>query len=100
MLDTYQSAFGLFDRVQDQATLERAVARFRERRILLPSFTQLAEPHLIDPGLVAGISPDSSHPANLFRVHWHNDSARMVATTCPGTSRCQPPSPGWKLESW
>ncbi|CAN5248662.1 pyridoxal-phosphate dependent enzyme [soil metagenome] len=84
MLDTYQSAYGLFDRVQDQATLERAVARFRERRILLPTFAQLAEPHLIDPGLVAGISPDASHPANLFRVHWHNDSARGGGDDVPG----------------
>lgn len=84
MLDTYQSVFGLFDRVQDQETLERAVVRFRERRILLPTFTQLAEPHLIDPGVFAGISPDASHPTNLFRVHWHNNSARDGRDDVPG----------------
>ena len=36
--------FGLELEVRDRAVYDRAVARFREARISLPSFAQLADP--------------------------------------------------------
>ena len=78
------ASLGLYDDVVDGETLARSVERFRERRILLPTFGQLADPGLIDPGLVADVSPDASDPANLFRVHWHNDSTKKDRVEVPG----------------
>ena len=71
--------FGIERNVVDGDILERTVARFRERRIVLPTFAQLAEPASI-PGAIrgrarAGRGPTTPHPLNLFRVHWHNDVA-------------------------
>jgi cysteine synthase len=66
---------GLADEVVDPATRDRAVERFREQRIVLPTFAQLAEPTSVDPGLAAGVDKDAADPRNLFRVHWYNDLA-------------------------
>jgi cysteine synthase len=76
--------FGLFGEVHDADALARAVARFRERQILLPTFAQLADPAQINPALVAGIEPDSADAANLFRVHWYNDESRRGLVEVPG----------------
>jgi cysteine synthase len=77
---------GLATEIEDQATYERAVQRFRDARIVLPTFAQLAEPTRIDPGVraaLAGVDPDAAHPLNLFRVHWYNDAARTGAVSVP-----------------
>ncbi len=78
--------FGLFDRVIDPSALARTVERFREREIVLPTFAELADPTRI-PGPIrktlGSIDPDSRHPANLFRVHWFNDSSRSGTTDVP-----------------
>jgi len=77
------SDLGLYDRVVDEAALDRAVERFRQRGIRLPRFAELADPGGIDHSIVAGVSPDEAHPANLFRVHWYNDSARTGRAEVP-----------------
>ena len=69
--------------IVDRAAYDRAVARFREARIRLPSFTDLADPVGIAPPVraaLATVDPDAAHPLNLFRVHWHNDAARSGTT--------------------
>jgi cysteine synthase len=72
---------GLADEVVDATTRERAVARFREQRIVLPTFAELADPTTIDPNVTDGVDPDAADPRNLFRVHWYNDLAgRRTAT--------------------
>ena len=56
----------------DQQVLERTIGRFRERRILLPTFAQLAAPHSIPRAAaerLAGVDPQSLDPANLFRLN-------------------------------
>ena len=72
--------------IVDVQVLERAVARFREARVALPTFAQLADPDRI-PGAVAArladIGPDSADPLNLFRVHWFNDAARTGRVAVP-----------------
>jgi len=61
--------------VTDAASYERAVARFAENRILLPTFAQLADPRTIPTeaaAALAGLDRDEPDPRNLFRVHWFN----------------------------
>jgi cysteine synthase len=64
---------GLADRVVDAEALANSVARFREQRIVLPTFAQLADPSTIDPSVTAGVDQDAADARNLFRVHWFND---------------------------
>jgi cysteine synthase len=77
------SDLGLYNRVVDEEALDRAVERFRQRGIRLPRFAELAEPASIDYSIAAGVSPDQGHPANLFRVHWYNDSTRAGRAEVP-----------------
>jgi cysteine synthase A len=77
---------GLEDDVIDPAVLERTVARFRERGVVLPTFQELAHPETIPPAVraaLAGVGPDEAHPLNLFRVHWHNDTSRAGYAEVP-----------------
>ena len=79
--------FGLFDQVTDPSALARTIERFRERRIVLPTFAQLADPATIPDAVKAlldAIDPDARDPANLFRVHWFNDASRSGTTDVPG----------------
>lgn len=78
---------GLQDRVVDEEVLGRTVARFRERRIMLPTFAQLADPTSIPEEIhkaLAGVDPDEADPLNLFRVHWYNDADRTGTDAVPG----------------
>ncbi len=72
--------------IRDRAVYGRAVERFRQAGIALPTFAELARPETI-PDRVAsalpGVDPDASHPLNLFRVHWHNDAGRRARTILP-----------------
>ena len=64
---------GLADQVVDAATRERAVERFRQQGIVLPTFAELADPTRLDQGLTSGVDKDAADARNLFRVHWYND---------------------------
>jgi cysteine synthase len=79
-------ARGLEDPIVDQGILDGAVRRFRDARIVLPSFAELAEPwkipHRIQRAL-AQVRPDEAHPLNLFRVHWHNGPDRTGQVPVP-----------------
>jgi cysteine synthase len=77
---------GLEREVVDAAVYERTVARFKERRIALPSFAQLCDPGLVPASVrssLAGVGPDEPHPLNLFRVHWYNDHDRTGVVEVP-----------------
>jgi cysteine synthase len=72
---------GLEKDLVDRAVYERTVRRFREAKIVLPTFAQLADPSLIPSEItaaLAGIDPDVPHPLNLFRVNWFNQSSGGV----------------------
>jgi cysteine synthase len=78
LLDAHAAAlenqFGLADRVVDAASLERSVARFRERGIRLPTFAELADPSSFDHAAMVGdADPQGPDARNLWRVHWYND---------------------------
>jgi len=73
--DALINQFGLADSVVDSEAVANSVARFREQRITLPTFAQLADPSTIDPALTAGVGKDEPDARNLWRVHWYNDLA-------------------------
>jgi cysteine synthase len=64
------------DKIADPKILQKAVDRYREKGIILPTFAQMQ-----DPGLVPGKIKDKLkniglwdlHPLNLFRITWKNE---------------------------
>jgi cysteine synthase len=67
---------GLERSVVDKGVYANSVGRFRQAGILLPTFSQLADPARIPERILAGLAsvdPQGPHSLNLFRVHWHND---------------------------
>ncbi|HSW30204.1 MAG TPA: pyridoxal-phosphate dependent enzyme [Longimicrobiales bacterium] len=72
--------------IQDRTVYDRAIERFRQARIALPTFGELARPEAIPADVASaltGIGPDEPHALNLFRVHWYNDGTRRVRTAVP-----------------
>jgi cysteine synthase len=70
---------GLETDIVDRRTYDHSVSRFREAGIVLPTFSQLADPAKIPDSIserLQGVDPDEPHPLNLFRVHWNNSADR------------------------
>jgi cysteine synthase len=66
----------IIDRVVDQTVLEKTVARFREKNIILPTFAEQCDPGLIPAGIkdeLRSIGLWDLHPLNLFRITWKNE---------------------------
>ena len=64
------------DRVTDPAARAHAVARYRERGIVLPTFAQMRDPALVPDRVkkrLASIGLWDLDPLNLFRITWHNE---------------------------
>jgi cysteine synthase len=77
---------GLESHIVDAQVYENSRQRFAERKILLPTFAQLAEPERIPAAVrekLAGLDPDEAHPLNLFRVHWYMDESRRRFARLP-----------------
>ncbi|MCJ7709667.1 MAG: pyridoxal-5'-phosphate-dependent protein subunit beta, partial [Chloroflexi bacterium] len=77
---------GLEREVVDAAVYGRAVHRFRDAKIVMPTFAQLADPLTIPDDIedrLAGVDPDAPDPLNLFRVHWFNDRDRRGRVPVP-----------------
>jgi cysteine synthase len=78
---------GLEDHVVDRAVYDRTVRRFREARILMPTFAELADPKTVPEPVrhaLGAVKADEAHPLNLFRVHWYNGADRAGQETVPG----------------
>lgn len=78
--------FGLEREMVDRQAYERTVERFRQQRIALPTFAELADPWTIPWRVrtaLAAVDPDQPHPLNLFRVHWHNGADRRAQVEIP-----------------
>lgn len=77
---------GLTTKIVDEATLRDTVARFKERKITLPTFDMLANPAKI-PGdirkALETVDPDAPDPLNLYRVHWYNSEDRRHFVEVP-----------------
>ena len=64
------------DCVVDQAVLEKAVAHFRSRNIILPTFAEQRDPQRIPAKIkdkLRAIGLWDLHPLNLFRITWKNE---------------------------
>jgi len=61
------------------AVLDRAVARCRERGVVIPTFAQMRDPGLIPESIhqrLSGVGLWDVDPANLFRITWKNEPTR------------------------
>jgi cysteine synthase len=77
---------GLERDLVDPAVVERTVARFRDARVALPTFAQLADPTTIPAAVrarVAEADPDAPDARNLFRAHWFNGPDRRTTVDLP-----------------
>ena len=87
LLEVVPTGYGLEVEVVDAAIRDRAVKRFRQAGIALPTFAQMADPTLAPPHLVeqlSGVDPDAADPRNLWRVHWFNAVDRRGRVDVPG----------------
>jgi len=65
----------------------RAIARAREVGVVMPTFSQLADPSTIPAAYtkkLANIAADEPHAENLWRVHWYNAADRKSRVDVPG----------------
>jgi len=77
---------GLERTLVDHRTYEEAVTRFRDAKIVLPTFAELADPWRVPPHTkeaLVGVDPDALDPLNLFRVHWYNGTDRRGLVAVP-----------------
>ena len=77
---------GLEPGVVDGSIYDRAVRRFRDAGIVMPTFAQLADPGSIPDEIetrLVAVDPDAPDPLNLFRVHWHNGRDRRTRVALP-----------------
>jgi cysteine synthase A len=66
----------MIDLTVHEAGLAKAVARAKERRIVIPTFAQMADPSRIPAAIktrLAGVGLWDVDPVNLFRINWHNE---------------------------
>lgn len=66
----------IIDKVTNAEVLDRAVKRYREKGIILPTFKQMENPSLIPEKIVKqlkSIGLQENHPLNLFRISWKNE---------------------------
>jgi cysteine synthase A len=66
----------MIDLTINEAGLERAVQRARERRIIIPTFKQMQNPALIPDSIKKSLTEVGLwdlNPLNLFRISWHNE---------------------------
>jgi cysteine synthase len=62
--------------IVNDKVLSRTIERFRERRILLPTFAQMCDPSLVPEKIrqrLKGVGLWDIDPANLFRITWKNE---------------------------
>lgn len=66
----------LITRIENHQSRERAIQRFREKGILLPTFAQMRNPELIPQEIknkLKNIGLWDLDPLNLFRITWKNE---------------------------
>jgi cysteine synthase len=65
-------------RIVDQAVRDRNIERLRERGVVLPRFSELANPESMPRAIrddLKSVDRDAADPLNLFRVHWFNKAS-------------------------
>ena len=77
---------GLETKIMNQELVHATIARLKQAKVVLPTFSQLQDPSSIPRSIIEmlkGVSPEQAHPLNLFRVHWHNDLKTGGLTDVP-----------------
>src|SRR3954451_15319331 len=73
--------------IVDAGRRRAAIARLREMKVTLPTWSELAHPADIaeqaSPDL-SRVDPDAPDAANLWRGHWFNDASRKRRVAVPG----------------
>ena len=62
--------------IENEDFLKKTVERCKEKRILLPTFSQLKHPNKIPPNIqdeLKNVDIQALHPLNLFRINWRNN---------------------------
>jgi cysteine synthase len=81
------NSLGIDTALADAAIRDRAARWLARARITLPRFADLAHPRHTGAGnrftALSSADPDRPDPANLFRVHWHNDRTRRGVAALP-----------------
>src|SRR5579872_6599069 len=73
--------------IVDSKQRARAIARVRELGVVLPTFSQLADPATIPAAVLsrlADVAPDEPRVENLWRVNWYNAADRSSHAEVPG----------------
>ena len=68
------------DKVVNQEVLQKAIDRYREKGIILPTFAQMQNPELVPDKIktkLKSIGLWDLHPLNLFRLTWKNEPKAM-----------------------
>jgi cysteine synthase A len=77
---------GLCADIIDARNYQNAVRSFRQSRIVLPTFAELANPKLGPPVPLTDlptVDPDTPDPRNLWRVNWYNAADRKGRADLP-----------------
>jgi cysteine synthase len=67
----------MIDLTLNKETLQRTIARAREKNIIVPTFKQQRNPDLIPEKILNRLKDVGLwdiNPLNLFRINWHNDA--------------------------
>ena len=79
--------FDLAKDIIDKNNFESAVNHLGRAKVVLPTFSEIANPRSLDQSILKtcnDISADEPNSANLFRVHWYNNEGRNGLTEVPG----------------
>ncbi len=77
---------GLTAELVDVQARDNAVKRFAERKMVLPTFAQMADPTMAPGSAVSalhGVDPDAPDARNLWRVNWFNAADRKGRVDVP-----------------
>jgi cysteine synthase len=64
--------------VENEEFLQKTIKRCKEKKIILPKFSELKNPDTIPEKIQSDLSKidlQEVHPLNLFRINWRNDTA-------------------------
>jgi cysteine synthase len=82
----FNPRLGLATDVLNAENLKEATKVFGDRKIILPTFSQLSDPKTIPAEIqkaLEKVGPDEKHPLNLFRIHWYNALDRKTRVDVP-----------------
>ncbi len=68
--------FKQIDLTINEAKLENAVRRARERNIIIPTYAEMKNPNLIPEDIkkqLKSVDLQELNPLNLYRINWHNE---------------------------